>query len=179
MAHPSIVAATERYNPVARALHWTVALLVLIVLPFGAVIKFVKEDVKLDFYMVHESFGFLILWVMLARLAVRLLAPPPPPPPMPATLERLAKTVHWLLYGALILQPVLGFLMTNAYGFPLNWFYAVEVWSPVGKNDTLAALLKSAHIAVGWAILLLLVLHILGVIHHHVLRRDATLYRMI
>ncbi|HUG60510.1 MAG TPA: cytochrome b/b6 domain-containing protein, partial [Methylomirabilota bacterium] len=149
------------------------------VLPFGAVIKFVKDDVKLTFYMIHESFGFLILWLMLARLTVRLLAPPPPKPPMPAILARTATAVHWALYAALIAQPIIGFLTTNAFGFPLDWFYLVEVWSPVGKNDTLGLLLKSVHITLGYTILVLFALHIGGVLFHHVLRRDATLYRMI
>ncbi len=179
MAHPSIIAATERYNPVSRFLHWSVAVLVLVAFPFGAVIKFVKDDYKLSFYLVHESLGFLILWIMLARLAVRLLVRPPPHPPMPAPLQRLADTVHWLLYIALIAQPILGFLMTNAFGFPLQWFGVVEVWSPIGKNDALAGVLKSAHVALGWGILLLFGMHIMGVLFHHVLRRDATLYRML
>ena len=74
-----------------------VAVLVLVVFPFGAVIKFVKEDVKLTFYMLHESFGFLILWLMLARILVRWLAPPPPSPPMPAIFERSwpSWSRHW------------------------------------------------------------------------------------
>ena len=59
--------------------------------------------------------------------------------------------MHGLLYVTLIVQPILGFLTTNAYGFPLLWFGEVQVWSPIGKNPTLAPLLKSAHIATGWA----------------------------
>lgn len=179
MAHPSIIAAVERYNPIARLLHWAVAVLLVAVLPVGVVIKFIVEDAKLTFYAIHESLGFLILWLMLARLAVRLLVPPPPRPPMPAILDRTATAVHLALYAALIAQPVLGFLMTNAFGFPLVWFGAVEVWSPIGKNEALAGILKSAHITLGYTILVLFALHIGGVLFHHVLRRDATLYRML
>jgi cytochrome b561 len=179
MAHPSLVAATERYNAPARLLHWLVAALVLVVWPLGAVISFVKEDVKLTFYLFHESLGFLILWIMLARLAVRLIAPPPPEPPMPAILVRTAAVVHWLLYGALILQPVIGFLATNAHGFPLQWFGVVEVWSPIGKNPTIAPAFSVVHFTLGWAILVLFALHLGGVLFHHVLRRDTTLYRML
>jgi cytochrome b561 len=179
MAHPSIIAATERYNPLSRLFHWVVAALVLFVIPAGVVIKFIKEDVKLTFYMIHESFGFLILWLMLARLLVRLIWPPPPRPPMPAILHNTAKVVHFSLYVALLTQPVLGFLATNAFGFPLQWFGLFEVWSPVGKDDPLGRQLLAVHVVLGYTILGLFVLHFSGVIFHHVLRRDATLYRMV
>lgn len=54
-----------RYAPVSRIFHWIVALMVLAVWPLGMVIKFIAEDEKMTFYLLHESFGFLILWIML------------------------------------------------------------------------------------------------------------------
>ena len=173
------IADVRRYSVPGRLLHWIVAVLVLVVLPLGAVIKFIEEDVKLTFYMIHESLGFLILWVMLVRLAVRLRKGSPPPVPMPAWEHRLAETVHWSLYGALLLQPVFGFLATNAFGFPLSWFGIVPVWSPIGKSPDLAPILMGVHVFLGYSILVLFLLHMAGVVHHHVLRRDATLYRML
>ncbi|MEX6507300.1 cytochrome b [Jiella sp. M17.18] len=167
-----------RYPAAARALHWLIALLVLVVWPFGMVIKFIKDDAKTGFYFVHESFGFLILWLMLARLAVRLINPPPPRPPLPLWQERIATLNHVLLYAALIAQPIFGFLATNAFGFPLSWFGLVTVPSPIGKSP-LAPTLMSVHVFLGWSILVLFALHIAGVIHHHVIRRDPTLQRML
>ncbi|MBO0903050.1 cytochrome b [Jiella sonneratiae] len=167
-----------RHRPALRALHWLVALLVLLVWPVGFVIGFVKDEAKTGFYFVHESFGFLILWVMLARLALRLVFPPPAEPAMPLWQKRLAASVHWLLYAALILQPVFGFLATNAFGFPLDWFGLVTVWSPLGKSDV-APVLMRVHVFLGWSIVVLFCLHLAGVLHHHLLRRDDTLYRML
>lgn len=170
---------TPRYSVAGRALHWAIALLVLVVLPLGAVIKFVKEDVKLTFYMFHESLGFLVIWFMLARWLVRLSRKPPPPVPMPAWEHRLAATVHWALYVALLLMPITGFLATNAFGFPLQWFGFLPIWSPIGKSPDLAPYLIGVHMVLGWTIVVLVVLHLGGVLHHHILRRDATLYRML
>lgn len=169
---------TEPYVPAARVLHWLVAVLVLVVWPIGYVIGFVKDDVKLNFYMVHESLGFIVIWLMLARLFVRLLNPPPPPLDESGPRRILASTVHTLLYVALLAQPVLGFLATNAFGFPLEWFWLVPIWSPIGKSDDLAPLLGAAHYYVGWAILVLFALHIAGVLYHRLVRRDETLQRM-
>ena len=178
-AVPEGVPETRRYPAALRALHWLIALLVLVVWPFGMVIQFVKDEAKTGFYFVHESFGFLVLWLMLAFLAIRLIRRPPPRPPMPAWQERLAKVVHTLLYVVLIAQPVFGFLATNAFGFPLQWFGAVTVWSPVGKAPGLAPILMGVHVFLGWSVLVLFVLHFGGALYHHVVRRDPTLQRML
>ncbi|WP_239025038.1 cytochrome b [Rhodoligotrophos defluvii] len=169
----------ERFHPALRALHWIVALLVLIVLPAGILIKFMTEDDKPAFYLVHESLGFLILWFMLARVAVRMSHPIPAEveEPVPA-FRALAKTVHISLYVTLILQPIFGFLATNAFGFPLQWFGAVTIPSPIGKSD-LAPYLMGVHIFLGYTILALFCLHMGGVIYHQFVRRDSLLQRML
>ena len=47
-----------------------------------------------------------------------------PPPPLPASVPRAmgvaAHAVHHALYALLILQPMLGSFMTNAFGFPMR-----------------------------------------------------------
>ncbi|WP_224000924.1 cytochrome b [Aureimonas sp. SA4125] len=168
-----------RYSALARVLHWIVAALVIVVWPAGMVIEFLAEDNKTIGYLLHESFGFLILWIMLARLAVRLLRGAPEREPMPLWQARIAGTVHVALYAALIAMPVAGFLATNAFGFPLRLFGVLPIPSPIGKDEALAPVFMTVHTVLGWTILVLFLLHMAGVIHHHVLRRDATLYRMI
>lgn len=179
MAHPSIIAATERYHPVARILHWAVAICVIAALPLGIVIQFVRDDVKMPFYILHESFGFLVLWLMLVRLAFRLVVRPPPEVPMPGVFRMVASIVHTLLYIALISQPILGLVANSYNGFPLDWFWVIRLEPFTVKDGELAKTILSAHVAVGWAILVLFALHIGGVLFHHVIRRDATLYRMV
>lgn len=178
-AEAQAISTVLKYRAPARALHWTVAVLVLVVWPLGAVIEFVREDVKLTFYMIHESLGFIILWLMLARLAFRLLNPPPPPVPMSPAERRIADWVHASLYALLILQPVTGFLATNAHGFPLTWFWLVPIPSPIDEAPAIAPVFSVLHVIFAWAILILFVLHIGGVLRHQILRRDETLERMI
>lgn len=166
------------YAPAARWLHWLVATLLFATLPLGVVIKFIEDDRKPVFYLLHESLGFLILWLMLARLAVRLLRPPPPPLPQPAWERALAGFVHTALYVVLIAQPIFGFLATNAFGFPLSFFGLFTVWSPIGEDQDLAPSLMAAHVALSYAILALFALHIAGVLWHRLYRRDRVLERM-
>lgn len=170
---------SQRHRPAIRLLHWLVVILVVVVFPAGMLIELVAKEFQGGFYLVHESLGFLILWVMLLRLAVRLRRPAPPAPWLGGFARRAGGLVHGLLYACLILQPMLGFLMTNAFGFPLSWFGLVEVPSPLAAAPDLAPALKTAHGVVGWLILGLLALHLGAVFWHHLIRRDATLYRIL
>ncbi|GHC69099.1 cytochrome b [Limoniibacter endophyticus] len=160
-----------------RILHWLVACIVLATWPLGLLLEHFKDEVKLDFYLIHESLGFLVLWLMLLRVGFRLTSGAP-------EHERnwtgtLAATVHWLFYLALIIMPLSGFLATNAFGFPLIWFGIIPVWSPVGPSRELGAFFISIHVITAWAILGLFALHMAGFLYHHLIRRDATLQRIL
>lgn len=171
--------APQKYSAALRWLHWIIALIVLFLWPLGMILDFFRDDVKLDFYLVHESFGFLVLWLMLLRVGARLIAPAPPhnnDPPVQATMRYL---VHFLLYVFLIIMPVSGFLATNAHGFPLVWFGLVNVWSPVGKAPEIAGIFSTIHAWSAWALLVLFGIHMAAVLYHHVFRRDETLLRIL
>jgi cytochrome b561 len=180
-AGEALMMVTERdmrYPGRMRVLHWLVAVLVAAVWPLGMMIKFTREEVKLDFYMLHESLGFIVLWLMLVRTGVRLTASRLPHPG--AGIEGLAaRTVHGLLYVFLVLMPVSGFLATNAHGFPLHWFNLVPIWSPIGKSPDIAPWFSAIHTGSAWILLSLFALHIGAVLFHHVIRRDDTLTRIL
>jgi cytochrome b561 len=186
-ATPPRVAAARpagEYNTVAKWFHWVTVPLMALALLFGLVIKHIRDADKMWFYMVHESAGLTILAVAVARLAWRWRHPPPPQPgDMPAPMRLAAGTVHTLLYAALIAQPILGFVMTNAFGFPLRgetaYLGLIDLPKFMEANLPLAEALKSVHRVVGWSIGALLVAHIGGVVFHQAIRRDGTLMRMV
>ncbi|QYU67825.1 cytochrome b/b6 domain-containing protein [Leptolyngbya sp. 15MV] len=108
-----------QYTRIAKWFHWLTVPPMLLVLLSGLTIRFMKDEVKMSFYALHESLGLIILFLALARLVWRGLNPPPPlPAHVPRNMRMAAASVHHALYIALILQPLLGFFMTNAYGFP-------------------------------------------------------------
>lgn len=173
-----ILKVVDRYPPVMRSLHWLVAVLVLATWPLGLMIGFTKDSVKLDFYVIHESLGFLVLWLMLVRVGARLTSSVTSPP-APAIERYAARTVHSLLYLFLIIMPVSGFLATNAHGFPLVWFGLIPIWSPIGKAPDIAPIFSAVHEWSAWILLCLFALHIGAVLLHHVIKRDMTLYRIL
>lgn len=167
-----------RFAASSRVMHWLVAVLVFATWPLGLAIGLASKEASLSLYMLHESLGFLILWLMLLRVGNSLMAAAPQSEG--SALERVAAgLVHRLLYFFLIVMPVSGFLATNAHGFPLQWFGLMPVWSPLGKNPELAWFLSGVHFWSAWILFALVAMHLGAVLFHHVVRKDPTLYRML
>jgi cytochrome b561 len=174
----------DSYSSVAKWFHWVTVALLAVALPVGFVIEHIKDDAKGTFYAIHESAGLTLLLVAVARLAWRLRNPPPPlPRSIPLPLQKTAAGVHHALYAMLILQPILGFIATNAWGFPMRGDAAYLGFINLPKfmetNEALAGAIQTAHNIGGFTILVLLVLHIGGVVFHQAIRRDGILLRMI
>ena len=173
-----------QYGAIAKLFHWVTLGLMLVALPLGFVIQHVKDASKMGFYALHESAGLTILFVALARLAWRRLSPPPSlPHDMPKLMRTTSTAVHHALYALLILQPLLGFLATNAWGFPMRGATAylgfIELPKFMEAWEGLAKILSLLHSIGGWLLVVLIALHIAGALFHHAIRRDGTLMRMI
>ncbi len=171
------------YSRRAKWFHWTTVPFIALLLATGLTIRFIAEQWKMQFYTLHESVGLLVLTLSVARLTWRLRHPPPEAAHLPAFERAGAEAAHKGLYAALIVQPVLGFFTTNAYGFPqrdatafLGFINLPRFMEPA---PDLARTLHWAHSLVGWALVPLLVLHIGAVLFHHAGKRDGTLLRML
>ncbi len=173
---------TGRYVAPARWLHWLTAASILVILVAGFWMTFFEpedEALKFRLYNIHESFGVTVFVLVLARLWVRWRNPPPPlPRGMPALMRLAAALNHAALYVLLLVQPVVGFLGTNAWGFPLTWFGLVPIPSPLGRHETLAPVLSQLHWFGAVAMLVLLAMHVGAVIHHTLIRKDGLWGRM-
>jgi len=172
-----------RYPPVARLFHWVTAALVLAMIVLGVWITYFEpkdEAFKFLLYDIHESTG-VVLFVLVALRLLRRLANPPAPLPrnIPGIFRFAAHANHAGLYALLLIQPVLGFLATNAWGFPLKWARLVPIPSPIGEDKAWAEVFSALH---WWgAVLLVLMIgaHIGGALYHGVIRRDGVLQRML
>lgn len=171
-----------RYAPSSRWLHWITAVLVAVVIVFGIWIYYFEpadQAFKLRLYNIHESLGVIVFVLTLIRILNRYRHPPPPlPADTPAIIHLAARTSHMALYALLVLMPVIGFLATNAWGFPLSVFGVLPLPSPVGKDEDLAKLLSLLHWSGAIAIVSLIGAHLMGVIYHTFIRRDGLLHRM-
>lgn len=172
-----------RYTRTARALHWATAAAIAVVAALGLWLSLAApahEPTKFLIYNIHESIGIVLLVATVFRLAWRAKHPPPPlPADLAPPLRLAAHGTHAALYALLLTMPVVGFLATNAWGFPLSLFYLVPIPSPIGRHETLAPILTNAHALMALALGLLVALHAAAAVWHHRVRRDDTLRRML
>ena len=173
--------AVPAYTMTARALHWVIAALVLIMVPLGIVIA--NEwggPVQEPLYNLHKSIGVVILPLVVVRLIWRLThSPLPLPADIPALQQSAAHATHWTLYGLLIVQPVVGLVATSAYPAPLPMFGLFELPPVWPENRPLSERLFALHRWLGIAIGVVAAVHIGAALHHHFVRKDRVLMRMV
>lgn len=171
----------QTYGLAARAFHWSVALLVFILLPLGWYMHDLPLGLARYRYVEwHKSLGLLLLILMLGRSLWRAFNPPPQ---LPDTLPRwellAAKLTHWALYGALFLQVSAGMALVWAANSPLLFFGWFAVPSPIDADKPLRHLMEEAHELLAFVIVLLLLMHIGAALRHHFILKNDILRRML
>jgi cytochrome b561 len=178
---PPTAPAMPAYTVAARALHWLVAALVLLMIPLGIVIA--NEwggPVQTPLYNLHKSIGAVLLPVIAVRLIYRWTHPPLPlPEDIPPLQQLAAHATHWALYGLLVAQPLVGWIATSAYPAPLPVFGLFELPHIWPENRPLSEQLFRLHRWMGIAIAAVAAMHISAALHHHFVRRDRVLMRML
>lgn len=171
------------YSRGAKWFHWLTVPPLGILLLSGTCIRFINDEAKMSFYTLHESLGLLVLMLSALRLGWRLRHPAPDRSLLPPLERRGSDAVHLTLYVALIVQPILGFLTTNALGFPQQGPTAflgfIDLPKFMDASPALALRLHWTHSIVGWLLVPLIGAHLGGVLYHHIVKRDGTLFRMI
>ncbi|KAF1013395.1 MAG: Cytochrome b561 [Stenotrophomonas maltophilia] len=167
------------FTPVARALHWLMAVLIVAMLFIGVAMVSViaARPLLID---LHRPLGIAILVLAVIRLGYRLRHRPPA---LPADLSRLqvvgAHASHLLLYALILAMPLLGWALLSAGGYPVTLGAGLHL-PPIAPHDaTLYAWLRSAH---GWLAYLLfgvVLAHLGAALFHHWVRRDSVLRSML
>jgi cytochrome b561 len=176
-----MTSATPAYSVTARTLHWLTASLVLINLPLGVVIaNKLVGPLQDPLYNLHRSIGALIIPIILVRVVYRLgHSPAPLSDDIPPWQRLAASATHYALYALLVVQPFLGWIGTSAYPAPIVVFGLFEL-PPIWHEDrAFSDQILLVHDLVGLAIACLLAAHIGAALHHHFVRKDGILLRMV
>lgn len=169
------------YKPLHRGFHWLVALLLIATIPAGTIMagEEVSRPVQDALFIFHKNIGVVILLLMIARLAYRLVYPPPPlPDSVPRWQVAVAHATHWLLYLLVCVMAVSGYIRVVAGGFPLEVFDALGVPRLAPRSDALAETAKSVHFYVRFALIALIVLHVGAALFHGLVKRDGVFSSM-
>lgn len=169
------------YGAPARLMHWLTVALLLTIIPLGLVMGDLPRGRLQDtLFITHESLGLTVLGLTLLRFLWRLGHPAPPPSADLRAIERIASgSVHALLYLVLIVTPITGYLFVVYRGIALSYFGLAPVPALVAPDKGMGQLAGIVHSSMQWAIYTLAAMHVGAALHHHLMRRNDVLARML
>ena len=183
------------YGGVAKTFHWLTALLMFTVIPVGYFANELAHAIKdpaittteadltqaAFLFSLHKTLGVILFFVAIARVLWAFTQPKPGLLNAENIPEAFAaETIHWLLYGSLILAPLSGWIHHAATtGFAPIWLPFGQTLPFVPKDPAFAEFMSGLHYVFVWTLVAALALHIAGALKHHIIDRDSTLRRML
>jgi cytochrome b561 len=169
------------YNVAAKFLHWLIVVLLVVQFAVAWTMPDIRRDTKpVDLVAWHLSVGIFIMLAMLVRLGWRAISSVPPPPSDLAPLLRLvSRATHFVLYGALLVLPLLGWMNANARGWTVRLFGSIPLPALVEPGSPLGRRMGDVHGIVAWVVLGAVGLHVLGALYHRFVLNDTLMQRML
>jgi len=175
-AGPTVI--TSYYNRSARALHWLMAIVFIPMLLLGQQTMGSHDARWLP--TLHASLGVVLFLLVVVRMFWRWKHRPPVNDNGTVWEKLTAKAAHAMLYGAMLLIPLTGWLaytehVRRSLGVrPASWFgFKIPLLPDYGINW------HRIHNWGGKLVLVLIALHVAAALKHHFWDKDDTLRRML
>lgn len=156
----------RNYRMPAKVFHWTTAVLILLMVASGVSMKQLGDGAAADvLFNLHKTTGVIVLFVVLLRIVYRVSRPEP------GERNEIYRRplLHWVLYGALIAMPLLGWAGISDFGSRGILFgYSLPAIWPEGAG--FAELFLDTHGYLAFALLALVALHIGIAMQDHLMR---------
>jgi cytochrome b561 len=166
--------APRRFTLIQRLLHWLMAVCILAMLFIGVGMVSTVSPEYLPLILVHKTLGVTLLVLVLIRLALRLYyGAPSLPADLPRAMKVGARLSHVLLYGLMIVMPLLGLGMLWAAAYPVVLYGGTQIPPLLPQSDRMHTLLWNAHAYLGIAFFVLVLLHLSAGLFHALIRRDG------
>ncbi|MFT3997908.1 MAG: YceI family protein [Asticcacaulis sp.] len=168
------------YHRASRYLHWAMAALIFYMVFLGWTLED-KDGGLFSRYQMHKSVGFLILFLTVVRIGLRLAYKAPAEIEGPKWQMAAAKAVHIGFYVLMIGLPLSGWALVSTAKVPVPtlWFGVVPIpHLPLG-HDT-HAIFENMHGLFAKLIFYVLIpLHVGAALMHHFIHKDDTVTRML
>lgn len=196
-----MTARPNRYNAVAIALHWLIAIAILSMIPMGwwmsdAITEPGSQALAYRVFQIHKSVGFLILALTVLRIVWRLTHPVPAlPGAMKGWEQFAARATHLAFYALMLGLPLTGWVYVSAgwavaTDTPLavasSWFGLFTVphlpfieHASEAVRRAIAWMAMGAHGKLAWGAIILVALHVGAALKHQFINRDGVLSHMI
>ncbi|MBA1376903.1 cytochrome b [Pseudomonas brassicacearum] len=172
--------APRHFAPLARLLHWLMALMIIAMLFIGAGMVASVSERHEWLLQLHKPLGIAILLLVIVRLVVRFTTRTPPlPADLPGWQALAAKASHVLLYALMLVLPLLGWSMISAAGDPVMLSESLRLPSILPADAQTFALLRKAHGYLAYLLFLTVLVHLAAALFHGWVRRDEVLDSML
>lgn len=167
----------QSYGGIAKAFHWVMALLVVVMLFVG---YFMGDWGVNEIFNLHKLTGLLILSLTVLRIMwvlnnVR--------PSLPATIHKweriLSRSVQGVMYVALLTMTLSGWAMVTAFGYFPHIGSLVIPMPGIPIDQNLASVFLQIHVTTAVVLITLICLHVLGALKHHFFDKDDVLKKML
>jgi cytochrome b561 len=171
----------QSYGLAAKTFHWIIGLLILTLLCVGLYMVRLKPSPGMfKIFALHKSLGITVLALATLRIIWRFANINPVLLPNHQQWEKiLAKLTHGLLYLAMFVMPLSGWIMSSAKGFSVSVFNLFTLPDIVKPDDALSHFALQVHNFSAYTLIVLIGLHVAGALKHHFIDRDRTLLRML
>jgi cytochrome b561 len=174
----------SRYGWGAIVLHWAIAVIFIGQFVLGlAMMRVASQRTSFELIQLHKSFGFLLLGLVVLRIAWRLGNVTPSLPSGTGRLERRgAPLAHFGLYLFQLALPVSGWALVSVSvlaipSMPFGLFVVPNL--SLGLSAGSEGFWLKAHSYLAYAGMALVILHLAAALRHHFWLRDSVLTRMI
>ena len=150
-------------------MHWIIAVMIAALLSVGFYMAGMDpSDEKFALYSMHKSSGIIAFVLILIRICVRMFSEIPQLPSKISTFEvRIASFGVFVFYVIMLIMPISGYVMSMASGHPINLFNSgIMIPDLVGSNNRLASLALCVHEFGAFALISMIMLHILAALKH-------------
>jgi cytochrome b561 len=164
---------TQQFGTLSKFFHWTIFLCITAQIYFVWLFK--------NMFW-HKSIGATVLILAIFWIIWRMFNVLPTPKPGANNWQYYAaKITHTLLLICIVLLPISGIIMGMANNRSFDWFgiYTVNPLSFIPQNETFAGYFGWMHTIVGYTLVTLVSLHILGALKHYFIDKDDVLKRML
>jgi cytochrome b561 len=181
-----ILNSTLGYGALTKLFHWLIVLLFALQYVSATIMLRTPAEAttlgldQATYYNWHKSLGLVALAVAVARLWNRRTGTLPPWAPTLTALEQtIIHRAEQLLYAAMFIMPISGFLYVMAGGYGVRLFGIFDLPNPIPSSPLLASAANWVHVASAMLLLLPLGTHLGLVLGHHFGLKDRLIDRML
>ena len=176
-----LISSHTRYGLVAQTFHWLTVILVVAsyVLGEGGPESRIYSAARASDLTLHETFGILIMVVLVLRLLWRIIDRTPEEPPMPRWMLFASRAVHWVLYAMLVAVPLTAIVGAWYEGHPVLFLGYGEIGPFLTESHDFGRTITDLHTSLGSFIVWVAGAHAAAALFHHFILRDRVLTAML